>query len=126
MPQAGGSAPTGPGTWTTGMPMPTTRTELAVALLDDKIYVAGGFGAAVIDGRIYVAGGEVLVAPLSVRDTVEMFDPATGMWTFKADLPMPLHGTGAVAYDGKMYLFGGVSNPASANPRMGGVNIFTP
>lgn len=36
--------PVGPGSWSTGMAMPTIRTELAVAELGGKIYVAGGFG----------------------------------------------------------------------------------
>lgn len=85
-----------------------------------------GFGAAVIGGKIYVAGGEVLVQPYFVRDTVEMFDPATQRWSHKAKLPGPLHGIGAAAFAGRMYVFGGASTPASATPRLGGVNIFTP
>lgn len=85
-----------------------------------------GFGAAVVNGKIYVAGGEVLVDPFSVRDTAEGLDPTTGVWTFKATLPTPLHGTGAVGALGKMFLFGGATMPASATVRAGGVNILTP
>ena len=32
------------GSWTTGVPMPSARTEVAVAEVDGKIYVVGGFG----------------------------------------------------------------------------------
>jgi kelch-like protein 20/kelch-like protein 24/35 len=85
-----------------------------------------GFGAAVIDGSIVVAGGEVLVAPFSVRTSVERFDPAAGSWRFEAELPMPLHGTGATAYDGRMYLFGGATMPASAEVRGGWVHVLGP
>jgi hypothetical protein len=64
--------------------------------------------------------------PYSVRDTVEELDIKAGTWSYKTKLPGPLHGIGAVAFDGKMYVFGGCPNPASASPRAGGVNIFTP
>jgi hypothetical protein len=37
-----------------------------------------------------------------------------------------LHGIGAVGFQGRMFVFGGVANPASAAPRTGGVNILTP
>src|SRR4029453_6441534 len=33
-----------PGRWTTRAPMPTGRQEVAVAVLDGRIFVAGGFG----------------------------------------------------------------------------------
>jgi hypothetical protein len=85
-----------------------------------------GFGAAVVDGKIYVCGGEVLVQPFSVRDTVEVFDPASTSFRFEAKLPGPLHGVGAVGYGGRMFVFGGASMAASAAPRTGGVNILTP
>jgi N-acetylneuraminic acid mutarotase len=85
-----------------------------------------GYAAAVVDGKIYVCGGEVLVQPYFVRDTAEVFDPASNSWRFIAKLPGPLHGTGAVGYMGRMFVFGGASMAASATPRMGAVTIFTP
>jgi hypothetical protein len=39
---------------------------------------------------------------------------------------MPLHGTGAVGFEGKYDLFGGASMAASATPRTGVVHILTP
>ena len=69
---------------------------------------------------------EVLELPFSVRDSVEVLDLASGTWSYRASLPGPLHGIGAVAYGGKMYVFGGAANAASASPRVGGVNIYEP
>ena len=34
----------GPGTWTRGEPMPSSRSEVAVAEVDGLVYVVGGFG----------------------------------------------------------------------------------
>jgi hypothetical protein len=48
------------------------------------------------------------------------------MWRFETKLPTPLHGVGAVAFEGKMYMFGGASNPMAATPRTGVVHILTP
>ncbi len=42
MPSAFGQ---GPGRWMTGAPMPSARSEVAVAAVAGKIYVVGGFGA---------------------------------------------------------------------------------
>ena len=42
---------------------------------------------AVIDGRIYVAGGYSRIAGIGVRTaSAEMFDPATGAWTLLPQL----------------------------------------
>jgi N-acetylneuraminic acid mutarotase len=100
----------------------TDRLEPGPDMLEGR----SGFGAGVVDGKIYVAGGEVLIQPFFVRDTVEVLDPTSGTWSFKAKLAMPLHGTGAAAFRGKLYLFGGVANPATSTPRMGNVNVLTP
>ena len=32
------------GQWTSGTPMPSARSEVAVAAIADKVYVVGGFG----------------------------------------------------------------------------------
>src|SRR3989304_7446063 len=85
-----------PGHWVKKAPMPTPRTEVAVAELLGKIYVVGGLGG---DGR-----------------TVEMYDPRTDRWEVKAPLPTALHHTSLVALGGKVYVIGGYSagwRPAS-------------
>src|SRR3990170_4837290 len=52
-----------PGSWTARAPMPTARQEVAVAALDGRVVVIGGFGAS----RSPVA-------------TVEAYDPAADRW----------------------------------------------
>ena len=64
--------------------------------------------------------------PYSVRDTCEVYDPQADRWSYKAKLPMPLHGTGATSFEGKYYVFGGASQPSAATPRTGVVHILTP
>jgi hypothetical protein len=70
-----------------------------------------GFGAAVIDGRIYVAGGEQLAGladgNAQVVDSVEVFDPETGTWEIVTTLPRPLHGMPVIGLDGALYVIGG-------------------
>lgn len=146
--------------WTEIAPLSTKRDHAVAVTLDGKVWALGGrlgagsafdsveiydpktntwtagpkmqdthsgFGAAVVDGRIYVAGGEILVQqPYFVRDSTEMYDPVEGVWTYKAKLPTPLHGTWGGALNGKFYLFGGASQAASASPKTGVVHIFTP
>jgi hypothetical protein len=64
--------------WTSGAPMPTPRTEVTAAVLDDDIYVIGafnGFGQA--------------------TDIVEVYNIANNTWSKEAaaPLPEPLHHT---------------------------------
>nr|WP_145548723.1 kelch repeat-containing protein [Variovorax boronicumulans] len=69
--------------------------------------------SAVIDGRIYVAGGrQALPQPDgSLRQvnlaTLEVFDPSTGTWQTRAPMPQAQGGLAAAAHGGKLYVFGG-------------------
>jgi N-acetylneuraminic acid mutarotase len=85
--------------WRTLAPMPTPRSEVAVAAVGGKIYVAGGF-----EGNG------------STSDAVEVYDPATDTWTQAPPLPEPRHHTAAVGYtlrsiegetDGRLLVIGG-------------------
>src|SRR5258705_1285193 len=78
------------GGWTTGAPMPTRRSELASALLDGKIYVAGGIGEA-----------------WTTRAEVERYDIAADSWTPVAPLPLGLNHLGMAALNGHVYVTGG-------------------
>ncbi len=86
---AGASETPAHGTWRTLAPMPTPRSEVAVATLEGRIYVVGGFEA---DG--------------SPSARVEVYDPATNAWSEAAPLPEPRHHTAAVAMGG-LYVIGG-------------------
>ena len=79
--------------WTVGKSMPTSRTEIAVTILEDKIYVIGGFDNL----------GNVL-------DTVEVYDITADMWKTIEPLPQPLHHAAAATFNGSLYVIGGYTN----------------
>ena len=65
-------------------------------------------------GKIYVIGGGVGPGPDTRINQVWEFDPATGNWTRKADVPTPGPGSNygsAAEFGGKIYVFGGVMGP---------------
>ncbi|MBI4629017.1 MAG: galactose oxidase [Candidatus Rokubacteria bacterium] len=84
-----------PGSWTARAPMPTARQEVAVAALDGRVVVIGGFGAS----RSPVA-------------TVEAYDPATDRWETRAPLPVPLHHAAAAVVGGRLFVAGGFTGGA--------------
>lgn len=87
------------GTWERGTPMSEGRQEVGVALLNGKIYVAGGF--------------------LSNRDTsnkLEAFDPTSNTWQTLASMPIPVNHPATVAYGGKIWVLGGFRGPLLQNP----------
>ena len=125
----------GTGRWTIGAPMPSARTEVAVAEVGGKIYVVGGFGgereleiydpaadrwsrgaaiarelhhaAAVgLDGKLYVIGG--YVDGWTPTNEVYEYDPAGNRWRPLAPLPTPRGALAAAVLDGKIHAVGGV------------------
>jgi N-acetylneuraminic acid mutarotase len=79
-----------PGFWEKRPPMRAARQELACAVLNGKVYAAGGLGA-----------------NRAATKSVERFDPTTGKWTAVAALPTTLHHFGMAAVGGKLYAIGG-------------------
>jgi N-acetylneuraminic acid mutarotase len=79
-----------PGTWTVHASMPTARQEVAVATLDGRVIVIGGFGA----------GAETVA-------TVELYDPTTDTWQALTPLPAPTHHAAAVVVNGRLFVIGG-------------------
>jgi N-acetylneuraminic acid mutarotase len=80
------------GTWQTLAPMPTARQELATAALNGKIYAIGGYDSSGTPTNI-----------------VEVYDPATDMWSSAHPIPRALHHNCAAVAAGKLYSFGGPS-----------------
>ena len=76
----------GTGKWTKGAPMPSERTEVAVAELQGKIYVVGGFGG---------------------QRELEIYDPAANSWSRGKEFPRAVHHAAAVGLNGKLYVIGG-------------------
>src|ERR687896_55023 len=88
--------------WTDGAPMPTPRTEVTAAVLEDDIYVIGGF-----DEFGQVTG------------IVEVYNIANNTWSkAAAPLPVPLHHTAAASYNGKIYVVGGYTAPWSPSNKL--------
>lgn len=82
------------GRWVTKAPMPTPRTEVAVAALGGKVYVVGGFEGS--------------------GDVVEVYDPAADRWAALAPMPTARHGLGAAVVGGVVYVIGGGPRPGGS------------
>ena len=85
------------GHWITGAPASTKRTEVAVAAVNGIIDVVGGFSAPSFSNLL----------DLTVRKSVEAYNPTKDTWTTKAPLPLGLHHAGAAELNGKLYVVGG-------------------
>jgi N-acetylneuraminic acid mutarotase len=80
-------------------PMPTLRS---------------GGGDATYNGRIYVAGGEYGGRQFSAAyRALEVYDPASNMWTILPPMPVAKHGQGTVFLGGRLHLAGGVLTPGN-------------
>jgi non-specific serine/threonine protein kinase len=93
------ATPQSPGaTWKRRTDMPVARSETPAAVLDDLIYVAGGFGAGARADR---------------------YDPMTDTWERLADLPIETNHPGITAFQGRIVVAGGYAmDGASAHQRM--------
>ena len=83
--------------WTSLDSMPTDRGLAACAVVNDTIYVIGGIR------------GYLNALDYTGLKTVESYDITTGQWNSKAEMPTKRWGHSAVAYNGKIYVFGGRS-----------------
>lgn len=79
------------GDWRQGAVMPSSRSEMPAAVLDDRIYVPGGFGG---------------------RRDFAVYDPVADAWEALAELPEPRHHAMAATHEDHIYLFGGSSSIA--------------
>ncbi len=82
------------------------------ALADNTNY--NGFGVddiagAVVDGKLYVFGATGGDTGATVN-FVQEYDPGTNAWTSKASKPTPVDSAACAAYDGEIFVFGGVFN----------------
>jgi hypothetical protein len=79
-------------TWSYGPPMPTARYDAA---------------SAVINGKLYVAGGDLGCPVCTNVSTLEIFDPVANAWTSGSPMPNVLMGARGAAVNGKLYVVGG-------------------
>ncbi len=83
------------GSWEQGAPLNEPRAEIAAAVLDRRLYVAGGFDPSGTD-----------------RTSLEVYDPDAGQWELKAPMPLALDHLGMAALDGLVYVAGGNAGPS--------------
>ncbi|XP_055351935.1 kelch-like protein 3 [Paramacrobiotus metropolitanus] len=78
------------------------RGDEAVALLNGRVYVAGGHGYAPS-------------VPVAVLSSVDAYDPKSNAWSTLAPLPIGLIDLVLVPYDGLLYAFGGATMDRQAS-----------
>ncbi|GAI75277.1 unnamed protein product, partial [marine sediment metagenome] len=76
-------------TWSTMSPMPTSRSQMGIAVADGKIYVIGGYAQGYLSNRL------------------EVYDPQTDTWSVRSSMPSSRDFLGAAAVAGKIYAIGG-------------------
>ncbi|MFB9907476.1 Kelch repeat-containing protein [Allokutzneria oryzae] len=93
--------------WSERAAMPTARGGIATAVVGTKIYTFGGEGKQ--DGT----------NPNAVFNETEVYDALRDRWQRLAPMPVPRHGTAAVAVGGTIYIPGGGTagggSPADVN-----------
>lgn len=77
--------------WQPGPAADAPLQEIAAELLDDRIWLAGGFET-----------------PTRILDRVRILDPRTGRWSDGPALPAPRHHLVLVAHGGDLYALGGM------------------
>ncbi len=80
--------------WTTRAPLPVGLHHAAAAVLENRLYVIGGYT------RSFLA----LWHPVA---TVYMYDPETNAWTERSPMPTPRGALAVAASGGKLYAIGG-------------------
>jgi N-acetylneuraminic acid mutarotase len=93
-------------TWTKKKNMPLASHHVAVAELDGKIYMMGGF--------VRPAKGPTAWVPI---DNAWEYDPKNDTWKALAPMPTKRGSANAVVHNGKIYVIGGASvHPGSTEP----------
>jgi len=96
-------------TWTKKADMPTPRGALSTSEVNGKIYVIGG--------TTWVFGS------LPAFSTVEEFDPVTGVWAKKTNMPTGRFIYSASAVNGYIYAIGGYESFSTVEAYDTGVGI---
>ncbi len=84
--------------WVTRAPMPTARSDLGTAVVDNKIYAIGGLVLFSQDQE-QTQSKEVGVN--------EVYDPTNNSWTERSSMPIPSSDFATAVYQGKIYCIGG-------------------
>jgi hypothetical protein len=85
--------------WTTGAPIPTGHSQSKAAAVGNNIYVPGGFNSVQFGG------------PLNV---MQIYDTVANTWSNGLNLPQTRSGAAVVAFNGKVYIISGFTDPFPA------------
>jgi non-specific serine/threonine protein kinase len=88
--QASAPAPPAPGSWAPGRDSPFRVQQLEAAVLDNRIWLAGG-----------------LLGPDQATNKTEYYDPTVRTWGAGPNLPFLVHHAMLVNYHGQLWLIGG-------------------
>jgi N-acetylneuraminic acid mutarotase len=101
------------GDWTTAADMKTPRMNHAAVVLNGKIYTIGGMGN---PSPGYPA-----------LHTAEAYDPTTDTWETKADLKTERKYHAACTWNGRIYVFGGITGTiGSGGVLLSSVEVYDP
>lgn len=114
-----GAAPSLQGAWAAGPSLPVARSEVAVATLDNRIYVIGGYADGNVDQSL-VQVSQPFARPPGTPHITVTFLP----WRDVAPLPRGLNHIAAIGYRGKIYTFGGFS--AQNDAAVSDANLYEP
>lgn len=88
-------------TWETGTPFPEPLHHFALAVVNDKFYVFGGYNN--------------ISTGMMPGNTVYEYDPGQDVWTEKASMLFARGEMAAIAFQGKIYVMGGGESPAEGS-----------
>ena len=118
-----GRAPIPPGSASCAVDVSWEGAEVEYPAVLDPLWVDGGTMAearvtravSLEDGRVLLAGGQTA---FDVRQSVEIFDPASRTWASTSDMPWPRYAAGVARVGGSVLVSGGctATGPASCAP----------
>jgi N-acetylneuraminic acid mutarotase len=94
-------------TWSEREPAPHPHHLAAAGVINGKIYLAGGMTNTLQNDVTYQDEPEPLA-------TLDVYDPATNVWTTKRSMPTARYAAGGGVIDGKLYVAGGMGIDRSA------------
>jgi N-acetylneuraminic acid mutarotase len=84
--------------WSKRADMESSRFSPAATVLNDNLYVLGGY-----------TNANQSADTITALASVEQYDPTDDVWTYRSDMNQSRWGFQAVALNGKIYAFGGVT-----------------
>jgi N-acetylneuraminic acid mutarotase len=100
--------------WRERRPMLVPRNHHAMASVNDRLYAIGG--------RV----GAAFITISDVIDLVEIYDPATDLWTRGEKMPTPRSAITAAVWNGKIFVPGGEAQDRRALAAFRAVEMYDP